>query len=87
MNEVPVEFYAMFSYINAHGRRGGDNTEWRWCGPFESRKEASATAKRIQKNGQSRNWYEYCEGPVKVFQGEENFLKKANAVGLHPAIG
>lgn len=86
MTETTVEFYAMFSYINGHGRRGGDNTEWHWCGPFDSRKEALASAKRIQKNGQSRNWYEYCDGQVKTFQGKKNFVKKANAVGLHPKV-
>ncbi|NTU90129.1 MAG: hypothetical protein HGA54_09590 [Actinobacteria bacterium] len=46
----------MFSYINANGRAGDNNTEWRWCGPFDTRAEALAATKRIQKNGKSRNW-------------------------------
>jgi hypothetical protein len=80
------EFYGMFSYVNGHGRSGGDNTEWHWCGPFETRKEALATTKRIQKNRQSQNWYEYCDGQVKVCQGKDNFIKKAKAVGLNPKV-
>lgn len=86
MSTMTDEFYAMFSYINAHGRLGGDNTEWHWCGPYETRKEATATAKRLQKHHDSRQWFEYCDGPVKTFQGRDNFVKKANAVGLYPAL-
>ena len=86
MSNTNDEFYGMFSYINAHGRAGGNNTEWRWCGPYDTRAEALATTKRIQKNGKSRNWYEFCDGQVKVVKGKDLFVKKANAVGLSPKV-
>lgn len=75
------EFYLLGYWGNAY--RANDK-EYYWSGPFETRKDALASGKRRQKEGQPKTFIDWCGGGNKVFSSKEGFVVAANKVGMNP---
>ena len=81
---VPEEgFFAIVKWENPY--RGDD--ECAWTGPYTTRKGASDAGKRIHNRG-PRTFIDWAKSlrPVTVVKGVEEFMVKANKVGLKPNV-
>ena len=76
-------FFAIIKWENPYG---GDD-EYKWTGPFTTRKSCAAAGKRIHDRGPSRfvDWMK-CARPVTVSKGVVAFAKAAAKVGMNPNL-
>ena len=83
LSQLPKRLLRHHQMGNPYG--GGD--EYKWTGPFTTRKAAAAAGKRIHDRGPSRfvDWMK-CARPVTVSKGVAAFAKAASKVGMNPNL-
>lgn len=75
-------WYVLGHWNNAY-RTG--HKEFYWAA-FEDKAEAQAYGKRKQKNGQPKEFYDWCGGGNRYFSSLDSFVAAAKKVGMNPKI-